>query len=216
MPRLNAVDKLSKMYELFTTGDDRKLNPGETEALVGYYKGLTPAGQTKVKAKLVEIFREAQYVSGQRDKFMQDLLGVGFKLADLEGTSGDTAASFLKMSKSAQFEKLQALLGADGGLPGDGFGKEIRPSDVARDAKARITTELDKIGDKLQREYHDAAELGDPTWSAVYREQGSAGRGKELLGYVIEQPIYADEHDVDRRYFFNLKGDLLGDVYCGE
>ena len=59
-------------------------------------------------------------------------------------------------------------------------------------------------------------ELGDPTWSAVYREQGSAGRGKELLGYVIEQPIYADDHDVDRRYYFNLKGALLGDEYCGE
>ena len=216
MPRLNAVDKLNKMYELFTKGDDRKLNSGETEALVGYFKGLTPAGQTKVKAKLVEIFREAQYDRGQRDRFMQGLLGVGFKLADLEGTAGDTAASFLKMSKSAQFEKLQGLLGWDGGLAGDGYGKEVRPSDVARDAKARITTEMDRIGDKLQREYHNDAELGDPTWTAIYREQGSNGQGKELLGYAVEQPIYAEDHDVDRRYFFNLKGDLLGDVYCGE
>ena len=216
MPRLNATDKLTKMYELFTQNDDRKLNPGETEAMVGYYKGLTPAGQTKVKDKLVEIFREATYASGQRDRFLRDLLGVGFTLADLEGTAGDNAASFLKLSKTAQFEKLQALLGWDGGVSGDGFGKEIRPSDVARDAKARITTELDKIGDQLQREYHNQAELGDPTWTAIYREQGSNGRGKELLGYAVEQPIYADDHDVDRRYFFNLKGDLLGDVYCGE
>lgn len=215
MPRLNATDKLTKMYELFTRKDDRKLNPGETEAMVGYYKGLTPAGQTKVKDKLVEIFREATYASGQRDRFMRDLLGVGFSLADLEGTAGDTAASFLKLSKSAQFEKLQSLFSADG-VSGDGFTKEIRPADAARDAKARITTELDKIGDKLQRTYDNQAELGDPTWSAVYREQGSSGRGKELLGYVVELPIYAEDHDVDRRYFFNLKGVLLGDEYCGE
>jgi hypothetical protein len=215
MPRLNAVDKLNKMYELFTKGDDRKLNSGETDALVGYYKGLTPAGQTKVKTKLVEIFREAKYDRGQRDRFMQDLLGVGFTLTDLEGTAGDTAASFLKLSKSAQFEKLQALFGA-GGMVGDGFTKEINAADVARDAKARITTKMDTIGEQLQRKYHNEAELGDPTWSAVYREQGSAGRGQELLGYVLELPIYAEDHDVDRRYFFNLKGDLLGDVYCGE
>jgi hypothetical protein len=215
MPRLNAVDKLNKMYELFTKNDDRKLNPGETEALVGYYKGLTPAGQTKVKGKLAEIFRDASYASGQRDRFMRDLLGLGFTLADLEGTSGDNAASFLKLSKTAQFEKLQSLFSADG-ISGDGFTKEIKPADAARDAKARISTELDKIGNQLQRKYHDEAELGDPTWSAVYREEGSAGRGQELLGYVVEQPIYAEEHDVDRRYFFNLKGELLGDEYCGE
>jgi len=215
MPRLNAVDKLNKVYELFTKGDDQKLNSGETEALVGYYKGLTTSGKTKVKSKLVEIFREAQYDRGQRDRFMSDLLGVGFTLADLEGTAGDTAATFLKLSKTAQFNKLQALdTGESGG--GDGFSKDIRASDAARDAKARITTELDKINEKVQREYHNAAEIGDPAWRAVYLEQGSAGRGKELLGYALELPIYADDHDVDRTYYFNLKGDLLGDAYCGE
>ncbi|MBN2359514.1 MAG: hypothetical protein JXR83_08660 [Deltaproteobacteria bacterium] len=215
MPRLDAITKLDKVYQLFTKSDDHMLNPGETEALVGYYKGLTAAGKTKVKRKMIEIFREAEYERGQRDRFIHDLLGVGFTLAELEGTSGDTAATFLRLSKSAQFTRLQDLdCGETGGS--EGFCKNVRPGDVARDARSRIAAELDRIGYRLQREHDDEAELGEARWRAVYREQGSSRRGEELLGYAVELPIYADDHDVDRTYYFNLKGELLGDVYCGE
>lgn len=215
MTRLNTVDKLNRMYEIFTTNDDKKLNPGETEALAGFFRGLPEAGRAKIRERMVEIYRGSKFDAGTRERFMKELVSAGLTLKDLEGQSGDTGASVLKMSKAAQLERLRALdCGETGGS--EGYSKEIRAADVARDARATITTDLKARQKDIQREHHGQAELADPAWRAIYREEGAAGRGKELVGYAVELPVYADDHDVDQTFYFNVKGACVGQEYSGE
>ncbi|MEW5852007.1 MAG: hypothetical protein AB2A00_24680 [Myxococcota bacterium] len=215
MTRMNALTKLNRMYELFTTGDDKKLNPGETEALAGFFRGLTEAGKAKVKERVIEIYQEASYAPGQRDKFMRDLSQAGISVQELEGNTGETGADLARMTKAAQLDRLQTLDSGDSG-GGEGFSKDVRKSDVARDAQAAIASKLEQFKKGVQREHHDEAEFGDLSWRAIYREEGANGRGKELMGYAVEVPIYADEHDVDETLYFNVKGQFAGNVYSGE
>ena len=53
-------------------------------------------------------------------------------------------------------------------------------------------------------------------YTTVYLAEGENGRGKELVGYMVELGIYTGDHDVDQMLYFNRKGQYLGNEYHGE
>jgi hypothetical protein len=214
---LTSTDKLNKMIDLFTKGDNGKLDRAETDALAGYYGGLPDAGKAKVKARLVEVYQTSTFAGGQRDRFRDALTAQGLPLRELEGVAGDTGATILKMSKGAQLETLSRFDTDEGG-GGDGFSKTIRPQDAARDAGAKIKAALGAFDKKLTRDNagDESFALGDKQWRALYREPGAHGRGQEVLGYAVTVPIYANDHDVDQALYFNIKGEQVGKIYVGE
>lgn len=208
---LRSIDKLDAMVKTFVDRDDKKLGQGEVEALAAFYGGLPKASQAKVRDRLVEVYRDSSYTKGTKARFLEALTAQGLPIDKLEGVVENNATGFLKMSKEAQFERMKGLA-SDWG---DGFSKDITKRAVPAGARTAITAELEKFETKYLRD-SPAAELGEPSFRAVYLEEGRDGRGKELVGYAVLQPIYAEDHDVDQTHFFNVKGQHLGHEYSGE
>jgi hypothetical protein len=215
MPALNAVNKLNRLVDLFTKGDNAKLDRAETDAIAGYYSGLPEAGKAKVKDRLIEVYQTSTFARGQKSHFMDLLVRSGISIEELEGVKGDTGAGILRMSKAAQLETVSRFYVGEGGGE-EGFSKDVRPSDVARDASAKIKTALSKHEKDMLRDHGDETSVTPQTWQAIYREEDSRGRGKELLGYAVEVGVYTGDHDVDEVLFFNIKGEHLGTEYIGE
>ena len=214
---MNSIQKLNKLVQLFIDGDNKKLDRAETDALAGYYGGLPDAGKTKVRDRVIEVYQKSTFANGEQARFRDALQGAGLKLEDLEGTGQITGASVLKMSKGAQLDTLSSYeQGFDAGT--SGVTKDIQPRDAARVESAKIKTALSAFDDKMKRKYarEDDFALGDKEWRAIYRESDANDRPVELLGYAVKVGIYAEDHDVDRTVYFNIKGDQVGDVYSGE
>jgi hypothetical protein len=68
----------------------------------------------------------------------------------------------------------------------------------------------ERAGDGVDYDFHGEA------YTAVYLEAGANGKGKDLVGYMVELGIYTGDHDVDQMLYFNRKGQFLGNEYHGE
>ncbi|MCK6549510.1 hypothetical protein L6R52_26965 [Myxococcota bacterium] len=208
---LRSIDKLDAMVKTFVDRDDKKLGQGEVEALAAFYGGLPKASQAKIADRLAEVYRDSSYTKGTKERFLAALTAQGLPIDKLEGVADDTATGFLKMSREAQLERIKGLASDYG----DGFSKDVTKRAVPAGARTAITAALEKVATDYLRRSPDA-ELGEPSFRAVYLAEGRDGRGKELVGYAVLQPIYADDHDVDQTHFFNVKGQHLGHEYSGE
>jgi hypothetical protein len=207
----SSRERLDNMHELFTELGNKRLDRGEVDALAAFYGGLSSSSQNKVRDRMIEIYRESSYSSGQQGRF-QELLGQrGLSPEALEGVSADTVKGFLALSKLAQSTKIRELASDFG----DGFTKEVEGADIAKTTRGKIGAELKKIEAKITSDHEDA-EIGEPWIRAVYLSEGPSGKGKDLVGYVYQLPIYADEHDVSEDHYFNVKGSYLGSEYAGE
>lgn len=203
---ISSAAKLEGLMQLFVGNDNGKLDQGEIEALTGFFGGLKPASQAKIRPALADIYATSKFSAGQKAKLFAALKQLGFTTKELEGVSDDNATSFVKLSKQAQLTKLLDI--EQGNV---GACKDVVAADAATDARSKIATDQKQVQAEFVRQHSDA-EFSDPTWQALYAK----GDKTELLGYALLVPIYADEHDVDRMYFYNLRGVRVGEEYRGE
>lgn len=207
MPRLDTVGKLNKMYELFTRADDGKLTSGEVEALAGYFKGLPDTGKAKAKERLVAIYQSSDYTPGMKERFKKALLSAGLSARELSATGPGPNS----VDKDKVLDTLNRL--SDDGA-GEGATKTISFAKLPWDVQPSITDALEALKAKTLRKDRDAT-FGDPIIKAI-SEPAKNGRAGALVGFTVELPIYADEHDVDRRLSFSKSGVQVGDEYVGE
>ncbi|MBI2376987.1 MAG: hypothetical protein HYV07_23505 [Deltaproteobacteria bacterium] len=211
MPIYGSLDRLNAMHSLFTGEGNKKLDAGEVDALAAFHGGLPASSRGKIKERLAEIYRDGKFSTGQKARFFDLLKAQGFTTEQLEGASADSAQGFMKLSKHAQLERLMELAseGSD-----EGVTKKLSLSSLDMNTAGRVKAELKKIEKSLLREHGADAEL-DVSGKGL-RGVYSTVEGKQLLGYRIEVPIYAQDHDQGRAYYFNLKGEKVGDEYIGE
>ncbi|MCA9555980.1 MAG: hypothetical protein KC933_38500 [Myxococcales bacterium] len=212
---MSSLTKLNRMHQVLTQEDDKKLSRGEVDALAGFYQGLASRSQATVKPRMIEIYRDSSYAKGQKEFFRNALEKVGFTTEELEGIQGNGAEAFAKLPLDEQFERLQRI----GGDWGDGFSVATRKADLPRGAGAAIAR---GIAD-FEREYRAGRaddgidyDFHGENYTTVYLAEGENGRGKELVGYMVELGIYTGDHDVDQMLYFNRKGQYLGNEYHGE
>lgn len=212
---ISSLKKLNRMYEVFADQDNGKLSRGEVDALAGFYKGLAPRSKATVRDRMVEIYRDSTFTKGQKEFFRNNLEVIGFSTEELEGIKGVGAEAFAKLPLDEQFERLQQL----GGDWGDGYTTDIPDRGIPRGASAQIAKGIaafekdykaERRGDDIDYDFHGEMR------SAVYLEEGDNGKGKGLVGYMVELGIYTGDHDVDEMLYFNRKGQHIGSEYHGE
>lgn len=212
---ISSLTKLNRMHEVFADQDNGKLSRGEVDALAGFYQGLAPRSKATVRSRMVEIYQNSTFTKGQKAFFRNNLENVGFSTEELEGIQGHGPEAFARLPLDEQFERLQKL----GGDWGDGHTTEIRDGELPRGAGTQIAKGIvayekdyraENRGDGIDYDFHGEIH------SAVYLEEGENGRGKGLVGYMVELGIYTGDHDVDEMLYFNRKGQHVGSEYHGE
>jgi len=192
MPIYGSVERLNAMHSLFTTQGNKRLDAGEVDALAAFAKGLPASSEKKVHGRLAEIYQDSKFSSGQKGRMLGLLKSQGFTTQELEPG---------KLSKEAQLDQLRER---------SDDAKTIKLSSVDMVTRGKLKAELAKIEKSIMKDKGADTIIGDLELKSV------RGPKKELLGYIVEIPIYADEHDVDEAHYFNTKAQHLGSDYIGE
>jgi len=204
----SSISKLNAMVNVFT-GADGRLNQGEVDAISGFYAGLRPKSKAKVQARIIDIYQNSEFWSGQKQRFLDQLRGAGISLTKLEGSAGDTADSFMKLSKQAQFSKMSDWVMDDiEAMP------EITSSDVPTSVRAKIEVQVKHLEKKAQQDEPDA-EVWVAGWQSAHVVDDDYNQG-DRVGYLVTIASDFGGATAADMHFFNLNGVHLGKEYVGE
>lgn len=216
---LSPTQKLSAMLATFVARDDRKLGPGEVDALAAFYGGIPPEQRASVEEQITKIYRSSKYVPGAKASFLTALQPHGLTLEELEGLRSATVGGFLAMSKEAQFERMKELKSE---WLDEGYDKAIPARSIPAGARTAMESSLARTKQQILREHREDGEdvddevIRDPVFLPVHLAEDAKGRGRGLVGYLGILPIDADGYQADETYYFNVKGQYLGNEYSGE
>ncbi len=207
MPRLGAVGKLNELYELFTRVDGGKLTSGDVEALAGYFKGLPDSAKAKARKRIVAIYRSSAYSVGMKARFKKALLDAGLTPGELSPSS----VLAPPLDKPALVASLKRL--SDDG-EGAGLTKTITLTRIPTGAQPFVKAAIEALKrETVQKDPN--SEFGDPLVKVIFSTPRDAGAA-ELIGFTVEQPVYTEDHEADRRLYFAPSGEQVGDEYVGE
>lgn len=212
MPIYSSLDRLNAMHALFTTQGNGKLDAGEVEALAAFHGGLPASSQSKIHGRMVELYQTSKFSSGQQANMLSALKGQGFTTKELEKADPNSAAGFAKLSIAAQSDRIREL--ADE-YSDEGSTKNIKLSSLDMMTAGKLKAAMNKLEKDIMKEHPgDETFIGDTSLKAIFVK--TEANKLEKVGYQIEMPYYADEHDAGKRAFFNLKGQALGVDWFGE
>ncbi len=199
-----SLDRLNAMASLFTTQGNGRLDAGEVDALAAFDQALPASSRQKLHQRMIELYRDSKFSSGQKGRMLQLLQGQGFTLGELEKIDPNSAAAFAKLSKTAQASKIREL----GGLYSDQNNtKPLKLSGLDTITRGKLQAAMKKAEKDIKKELGAQTEVAPPELKAVFIPS-SAGKD-EKVGYVFLMPYYTG-HDGSREYYFNLKGEALG------
>ncbi len=213
MPIYSSLDRLNAMHDLFTVQGNKELDTGEVDALASFYGGSTAPSRAEIQDRLVEIFEQSTFAPGQQNRFRYLLLAAGMapRLLETDDPAPATVSEFLALSEAEQHEILRETA--------QGQTRAIQTQDIARPARAKIMAEVKSWCASKQNALFDYDEydpetdyVGEPTYAAVELD----GKKGEVIGYVVDIPVYQADHDVGSRLLFDLKGDFIEQEYIGE
>lgn len=199
-----SLDRLNAMASLFTTQGNGKLDAGEVDAIAAFDKALPAASRQKLHPRMIELYRDSKFSSGQKGRMLQLLQGQGFTLAELEKVDPSSSAAFAKLSKTAQESKIREL----GGLYSDQNNTQpLKLSGLDTITRGKLQAAMKKAEKDIKKEQGAETEVAPAELKSVFI-QNSSGED-EKVGYVFLMPYYTG-HDASREYYFNLKGEGLG------
>lgn len=204
------------MMETFVDKGDKKLGRGEVDAIAGFIGGISKRslGAAGVRDRILDIYRNTEFSTGQRAWFLQGLERAGFTEAELEGVNPNTAEGFAMMSHTAQADHILELANRDGVV------SATTPGRAAAGARTQILKAIEAYKERYAEDHGIDLNQEEPfegeTWERIFLEEDTRGRGKGHVGYRVELHIYHSDHQVDEMLYFNRKGEFLVDRYHGE
>lgn len=199
-----SLDRLNAMASLFTTQGNGTLDVGEVDAIAAFDKALPAASRQKLHQRMIELYQDSKFSSGQKGRMLELLQGQGFTLLELEKVDPQSAAAFAKLSKAAQESKIREL----GGLYSDENNtKPQKLSGLDTITRGKLQAAMNKAEKDIKKEHGAQTEVAPAELKAVFTVN-AAGKD-EKVGYVFLMPYYTG-HDGSREYYFNLKGEGLG------
>lgn len=182
MPLFSSLDRLNAMHSLFTTQGNGKLDAGETDALVAFYRGLPDNSAKKIEARLIDIYKTGAFAAGQKTGYRELLRAAG-----IPGSKLDPSTQVVTDDKIVKWQE-------------EGHTKKIDYKDVPTTARAKLKSEIKAMIGSSQ-------DAGEGDLEAILHPQSDA-----VVGYytTITDPDDDDPSNWEITWIhFNLKGEVI-------
>lgn len=212
----SSLGRLDAMVDLFTDRGNRKLDSGEIHALAGFYGGLKSSSQAKIRDRMVEIYQQSKFSSGQQDEFRKLLEMRGFSRGELEGVDPSTPTGFDGMSAGAKVDHLHYIYSESYDRIAEYSSlRDFADGDITDAAYGKITATIQEIVASQQAELDRSGEedpnvfAGDMKTIYHVNEDGDPDMSTKLaIGFEVHQTFGNGGNT--QTHYFELTGNYLG------